>query len=53
MNPPKKCCMTCEYACAPNTAGCICSYGGSGIFHAGIEPCKHYRLADFLKKVVA
>lgn len=50
MNPPKKC-TTCKYACAPNTAGCICSYGGSGIFHAGTEPCTHYRLADFLRRV--
>lgn len=43
---PEKSCRTCKHAVAPNTRGCICAYRDKNEFHAGTEPCEHYRLDE-------
>ena len=43
-------CRTCRYAVGPNAAGCICTREAS-TFHAGLEPCTHYRMADVWKGI--
>lgn len=49
MSKEVRSCQTCKYALAPNSVGCICSWGESTEFHSGTEPCAHYKLAGWMK----
>lgn len=42
-------CSSCKYAMAPNAKGCLCTNGGCTTFHAGLEPCSDYKMADVWK----
>ena len=44
-------CRTCRYAVGPNAAGCLCTRGNVSTFHAGLEPCKHHKLAEAWKGI--